>query len=235
MEGVTACAGACCVGVVDGEALLFDGVFEVDGGAVEVGCAHLVDDDLYAVEVADCVAVEDALVEVELVDEAGAAARLDGDAQAQVVAAFLFEECADLGLCDLGEGDAVGGQFGGGFSLVLSFVVLIARVGRVRCFGRFSLHDTRRGEFLTTWVVSVCVWAFTVILLLGYRIYGGGGGEGVRGLIGWSADRSPALVSQPLGGGLLPCLVFCATALRRAGGLVACPAHRGALGRFFDA
>ena len=47
----------------------FDGVFEVDGGAVEVGCAHLIDDDLYAVEVADCVAVEDALVEVELVDE----------------------------------------------------------------------------------------------------------------------------------------------------------------------
>ncbi len=84
MEGVTACAGACCVGVVDGEALLFDGVFEVDGGAVEVGCAHLVDDDFYAVEVADCVAVEDALVEVELVDEAGAAAGLDGDAQAQV-------------------------------------------------------------------------------------------------------------------------------------------------------
>ena len=62
----------------------FDGVFEVDGGAVEVGCAHLVDDDFYAVEVAkDCVAVEDALVEAELVDEAGAAAGLDGDAQAR--------------------------------------------------------------------------------------------------------------------------------------------------------
>lgn len=36
-------------------------------------------------------------------------------------------------------------------------------------------------------------------------------------------------------GALLPCLVFCATALRRAGGLVACPARRGALGRFLGA
>ena len=126
------------MGVVDGEALLFDGVFEVDGGAVEVGCAHLVDDNLYAVEVADCVAVEDALVEVELVDEAGAAAGLDGDAQAQVGAAFLFEEGADLGLCYFGEVDAVGRSS-----------VVVSLIGVVLLFC-----------WLPVCAACGCVWAF---------------------------------------------------------------------------
>ena len=52
------------------------GVGEVDRRAVEVRGAHPVDDDLDTVEVADDVTVEGALVEVELVDQAGAAAGL---------------------------------------------------------------------------------------------------------------------------------------------------------------
>ena len=49
------------------------------------------------------VAVEHALVEVELVDQAGAAAGLHGDAQTQVVAALLLEQAADLLRGDVGE------------------------------------------------------------------------------------------------------------------------------------
>src|SRR3712207_4798249 len=86
VEGVSAGAGADRIGVVDGEALLLNGVLEVDGRAVEVGDAHLVHDHLDALEVDGGVPVEQALVEVELVDEAGAATGLDGDAQAEVVA-----------------------------------------------------------------------------------------------------------------------------------------------------
>ena len=65
--------------------------------AVEVGHAHLVDDDLDAVaELDDGVAVEHALVEVELVDEAGASAGLHGEAQTQVVTTLLLEQAAHL-------------------------------------------------------------------------------------------------------------------------------------------
>src|SRR6187402_2471816 len=96
VEAVAAGAAARRVGVVDGEALLLDGVFEVDRRAVQVRNAHLVDDHLDPVEVDRCVPVEQALVEVELVDEAGASARLDGDAQAKVVAPLLLVEALDL-------------------------------------------------------------------------------------------------------------------------------------------
>src|SRR6185436_5814787 len=95
-EGVAAGAGAARVGVVDGEALLLDGVGEVDGRAVQVGSAHPVDDDLDSAEVDDQVTVEGALVEVELVDQAGAAAGLHAHPQAKVVAALLFEQALDL-------------------------------------------------------------------------------------------------------------------------------------------
>src|SRR5690606_6229411 len=91
-EAVAAGAGAARVGVVDGEALLLDGVGEVDRRALEVGGAHPVDDDLHAAEVGEQVAVEGALVEVELVDEAGAATGLDTDAQAEVVATLLRQQ-----------------------------------------------------------------------------------------------------------------------------------------------
>ncbi len=107
-EAVTAGAGTSGVGVVDREALLLDGVREVDGGAVEVRGAHPVDDDPDAREVRDEVTVEAALVEVELVDQAGAAAGLDPDAQAQVVATLLGEQGLDLLGGDVGEDDAVG-------------------------------------------------------------------------------------------------------------------------------
>src|SRR5690606_34143970 len=91
VEGVAARAGAARVRVVGREALLVDGVGEVDRRAGEVGHAHPVDDDLDATEVAHGVAVEQTLVEVELVDEAGAAAGLHGDPQPQVVTALLRE------------------------------------------------------------------------------------------------------------------------------------------------
>ncbi|CAI7668848.1 unnamed protein product, partial [Penicillium discolor] len=95
-EAVAAGAAARRVRVVDGEALLRDGVLEVDRGAVEVGNAHVVDDDLDTVEVDGLVAFEVALVEVELVDQARAAAGLNGDAQTEVVAALLLEKVLHL-------------------------------------------------------------------------------------------------------------------------------------------
>src|SRR4051794_14025323 len=88
-------AGTARVRVVDREALLLDGVREVDGRALEVGDAHLVDDDLHTAEVLERVALEHPLVEVELVDQARAAAGLDRDTKAQVVAPLLLQEAAD--------------------------------------------------------------------------------------------------------------------------------------------
>src|SRR5690606_11792042 len=83
-------------------------VLEVDIRAVEIGNTHLVDDHLDTVEVDGHIAVEHPLVEVELVDEAGATAGLYCDAQAEVVTTLLAEEAANLlggGVC---EPDAVG-------------------------------------------------------------------------------------------------------------------------------
>src|SRR5699024_3625155 len=96
VERVAAGAGTAGVRVVDGEALLLDRVGEVDGRTTEVGNAHPVDDDLDAVELADGITVEVALIEVELVDQAGAAAGLDSHTQAQIIATFLFEQAPDL-------------------------------------------------------------------------------------------------------------------------------------------
>src|ERR687886_322693 len=112
VEAVAAGAAAARVRVVDREALLLDGVGEVDRRAVEVGGAHPVDDDLDAAEVAQQVAVQHPLVEVELVDEAGAAAGLDGDPQAQVVAALLLEQALHLAGGDVGELHTVSGALG---------------------------------------------------------------------------------------------------------------------------
>ena len=61
MEAVAAGARAGGVRVVDREALLLDGVDEVDGGAAQVRGAHAVGDDLHTVEVLLHVAVERAL------------------------------------------------------------------------------------------------------------------------------------------------------------------------------
>src|SRR6516225_7453892 len=81
VERVAAGAGPRGVRVVDGEALLLDRVDEVDRGPAEIGGAHLVRDHLHGAELAHYVAVDLALVEVQLVAQAGAAARLHGDAQ----------------------------------------------------------------------------------------------------------------------------------------------------------
>src|SRR5690242_19421775 len=91
VEGVAAGAGARGVGVVDREALLLDGVDEVDRGAGQVGGAHPVDADVQPAEVLDLVAVHLPLVEEELVDQARAAARLYGDTQRKVIAALLLK------------------------------------------------------------------------------------------------------------------------------------------------
>ena len=58
MERVAAGARTSCVGVVDGEALLLDGVDEVDLRAGEIGGAHPVGDDGHATEVGHDVAVQ---------------------------------------------------------------------------------------------------------------------------------------------------------------------------------
>src|SRR4051812_13010740 len=130
-ERVAAGAAATRVGVVDREALLLDRVGEVDRGALEIGRAHPVDDDLDTVEVADEVAVEAALVEVELVDQAGAAAGLDTHAQAEVVTTLLLEQALDLDGRDVRQDDTVGGSLGlnlGGRCVRLDTHVLVLHV-----------------------------------------------------------------------------------------------------------
>ena len=53
-------------------------------------------------------------------------------------AAFLFEQGADLSLCYFGEVDAVGRQFGGGFThWCCPFVLLVAHVAPRGCDGVF--------------------------------------------------------------------------------------------------
>src|SRR5690349_20629068 len=106
VEGVAARAGVLRVRVVDREALRVDPVGEVDRGAGQVRAAHPVDDDLDTAEVAHDVAVERALVEEQLVAQAGAATRLYGDTQAQVVASLLLDQGLDLLRGDVGQDDA---------------------------------------------------------------------------------------------------------------------------------
>jgi hypothetical protein len=62
-------ARAACVGVVDGEALLLDGVGEVDRRAVEVRALIRSTTTSTPSRIAQLFAIEGALVEVELVDE----------------------------------------------------------------------------------------------------------------------------------------------------------------------
>src|SRR5947209_13418873 len=111
VERVAAGAGTRRVRVVDREALLLDRVDEVDGRAHEVRGAHLVGHGLDAAEVGDDVAVDGALVEVELVAKPGAAARLDRDTQLEVVAPLLREQRAHLARRALGQDDPLRGGF----------------------------------------------------------------------------------------------------------------------------
>ena len=77
-------------------------------GALDVGGAHPVDGQLDAAEVAGQVAVEGPVVEEEVVAQAGATARLDGDAQRQVVTALLIQQRLRLGGRGVGQECAVG-------------------------------------------------------------------------------------------------------------------------------
>src|SRR5660398_170763 len=95
------------VGVVDREALLLDRVREVDLRTVKVRNRHLVHDHLDAVIVLHGVAVERALVEVELVDQARAATRLNGQTQTKVIATLLRKEALDLRCSRVGNDHAV--------------------------------------------------------------------------------------------------------------------------------
>lgn len=108
---------ALSVRVVDSETLLLDGVFEVDACTVKVRNAHLVDHNFYAVTKVNAhIAVENALIEVELVDEPRASARLNGQTQAQIIATFLRHQATDLVRSNLGQDNPVGGSFNSGFS-----------------------------------------------------------------------------------------------------------------------
>src|SRR3984885_3940385 len=109
VEGVAAGARTRGVRVVDGETLLLDRVDEVDRRAHQVRGAHLVRHDLHAAEVGHDVAVDLALVEVELVAKPRAAARLDRDAQPQVVPALLRQQTAHLRGRAIGQDDALCG------------------------------------------------------------------------------------------------------------------------------
>src|ERR1700733_14963181 len=91
VEGVAAGAGAAGVRVVDGETLLFDGVDEVNGSALHVRGAHPVDGQRHTAEVGGEVAVERAIIEEQVVAQAGASPGLDGDAQRQVGASLLLQ------------------------------------------------------------------------------------------------------------------------------------------------
>src|SRR5262249_17593829 len=109
VEGVAAGAGARRVRVVDREALLLDRVHEVDGRAHQVRGAHLVGHDLHAAELGDDVAVDVALVEVELVAKTRAATRLDRDTHPEDVAAPRGDQVADLGRGTVGQDDPLRG------------------------------------------------------------------------------------------------------------------------------
>src|SRR5215469_7126984 len=111
VERVAAGARTRRIGVIDREALLLDRVHEVDGRAHQVRNAHLVGHDLDGAEAADDVAIHVALVEVQLVTQARAAARLHGNAQPQVIAALLLEQVTHLDRCGVGENDALGSRF----------------------------------------------------------------------------------------------------------------------------
>lgn len=117
VETISASAASFSVRVVDSETLLLDCVFEVDAGAIEVGNAHFVDNNFYTVtEINTYIAVENALVEVELVDKPRASARLNSQTQAEVIATFLRHQATNLVRGSLGQRNPVGSSFNSGFS-----------------------------------------------------------------------------------------------------------------------
>src|SRR5918998_413441 len=118
VERIAAGARARGVGVVDREALLLDRVDEVDRRALDIGRAHPVHRQRDATELSDEVAVKGPIVEEQVVAQPGASARLDGDAQSQVVTALLVQQRLRLRGRGVREDCAVGG--GAGRRLVLN-------------------------------------------------------------------------------------------------------------------
>ena len=97
VEGVAAGAGALRVGVVDREALLLDRVLEVDRWhrrGTGRSCGPTTTSTPSKATVAS--PSMEPLVEVELVDEAGAASGLDGETEAEVVTTLLLEQALHL-------------------------------------------------------------------------------------------------------------------------------------------
>src|SRR5699024_6961532 len=92
VEGISTCAASAGLRVVDREPLLGDRVREVNRRPFEIRDRHLVHHETHAFKVAPDVAVQVTVVEVKLVDQPGAAARLHTDPEEEVVAAFLLEE-----------------------------------------------------------------------------------------------------------------------------------------------
>src|SRR5215475_13143017 len=137
VERVAAGAGTRRVRVVDREALRVDAVGEVDRGTGQVRRGHPVDDHLDATEVVDDVAIERPLVEEKLVAQAGAAARLNSDAQPKVVAAFLLEKRLHLDGRDVSELD---GRRGAGLVLGLRNGHYVLPNERFRCHILLGSH-----------------------------------------------------------------------------------------------
>lgn len=100
-EGGAAAASALDVGIVELEAGALDGFDVIDGNAVEVHFAHLVDEDFQAVEFVDVVAIlVDLAFEGHVIAEARAASADDGNAQARGHRRLLRDNFFDLGDCD---------------------------------------------------------------------------------------------------------------------------------------
>lgn len=96
-EGGAAAAGAFYVGIVEFEAGALDGFDVVDGNAVEVHLAHLVDEDFEAFEFVDVVAcLIDLTFESHVVAETGAAATYDRHAQTRWRGVLLRDDLLDF-------------------------------------------------------------------------------------------------------------------------------------------
>jgi hypothetical protein len=104
--------GTLRVRVINREALLLDGVFKIDRGAINIGRAHFVYDNFDTVEVADIVIFHQALVKKQLVNQARTATRLHRNPQPQIIAALLLEEVLHLRCGGLSQRDVVSGGKG---------------------------------------------------------------------------------------------------------------------------
>ena len=92
MEGVSTGATALRIRVIDSEALLLDGVLEVDRGTVEVWAALAVNNDSDTIKLNDGIAVFDPLIKEQLVNESRASARFNGQTQPIVSIVFLCQK-----------------------------------------------------------------------------------------------------------------------------------------------